>query len=95
MTEENTKKMNFFKRVITSIKDFDKYQIFAVERLGVAIKYLAILVIIFSLVAAIIFTVKFANYINGGIKYFQENISEFSYKDEKLSINARRRNDIC
>lgn len=94
MSEENTKKMNFFKRVITSIKDFDKYQIFAVEKLGVAIKYLVILVIIFSLVAAIAFTTKFSNYINSGIKYFEENISEVSYKDGKLSINARRRNDI-
>lgn len=94
MSEENTKKMNFFKRVITSIKDFDKYQIFAVEKLGVAIKYLVILVLIFSLVGAITFTVKFSNYINSGIKYFEENISEVSYKDGKLSINARRRNDI-
>lgn len=95
MSEENTKKMNFFERVITSIKDFDKYQIFAVERLGVAIRYLVILIIIFSLVGAITFTVKFANYINGGIKYFEENINEVSYRDGKLSINARRRIDIC
>ncbi len=94
MSEENTKKMNFFERIITSIKDFDKYQIFAVEKLGVAIKYLIILVVIFSLVASIAFTTKFANYINDGIKYFKENISEVSYKDGKLSINARRRNDI-
>lgn len=94
MSEENTKKMNFGKRVITSIKDFDKYQIFAVEKLGVAIKYLVILVIIFSLVAAIAFTAKFANYINSGIKYFEENISEVSYKDGMLSINTRRRTDI-
>lgn len=94
MSEENTKKMNFFRRVITSIKDFDKYQIFAVEKLGVAIKYLAILVIIFSLIVASTFTIKFVNYINGGIKYFEENISEVNYKNGKLSINARRRNDI-
>lgn len=94
MSEENIKKMNFFQRVITSIKDFDKYQIFAVEKLGVAIKYLVILVIIFSLIGAITFTIKFANYINGGIKYFEENVDEVSYKDGKLSINARRRNDI-
>ncbi len=86
--------MNFCQRVITSIKDFDKYQIFAVEKLGVAIKYLVILVIIFSLIGAITFTIKFANYINGGIKYFEENINEVSYKDGSLSINSRRRNDF-
>ena len=43
MTEENEKKMNFFNRIITSIKDFDKYQIFALEKLGTAIKYLALI----------------------------------------------------
>ncbi len=95
MSEENTKKMNFFERVITSIKDFDKYQIFAVERLGIAIKYLVKIVLIFSLVAAITFTVKFVNYINEGIKYFEENISEVTYKEGQLSVNSRRRNDIC
>ena len=90
MSEENTKKINFFERVITSIKDFDKYQIFAIEKLGVAIKYLVVLVIIFSLVGAITFTVKFANYINSGIKYFEENIYEASYKDGNVSINSRK-----
>lgn len=94
MSEENTKKMNFFKRVITSIKDFDKYQIFAIEKLGVAIRYLVILVIIFSLIGATAFTIKFANYINDGIKYFEENFDEVSYKDGNLSINSRRRNDF-
>lgn len=94
MSEENTKKMNFFERFITSIKDFDKYQIFAIEKVSIAIKYLVILVVIFSLVGAIIFTTKFSNYINNSINYFKENISEVTYKEERLSINSRRRNDL-
>lgn len=38
MADENTKKMNFFSRIITSIKDFDKYQFFALEKTSTAIR---------------------------------------------------------
>ena len=37
MSEEDVKSMNFFTRIITSIKDFEKYSIFAVEKVGKAI----------------------------------------------------------
>ena len=40
MSEENIKSMSFFNRIITSIKDFEKYAIFAVEKLGKTIVYL-------------------------------------------------------
>ena len=37
---EETKKEGFFKKIIKSIKDFDKYEDFALEKPGAAIKYL-------------------------------------------------------
>lgn len=87
MTEEN-KNMNFFKRIITSIKDFEKYALFAVERTRTAIAYLALLIIIFSTVIAGVFTYKFSVSINNGIEYFKSNISEISYKNDNLFINS-------
>ena len=87
MTEEN-KKMNFFDKVITSIKDFEKYAIFATERTRKAISYLALLILIFSIVIASVFTYKFSVSINSGIEYFKSNISEVTYKDNNLSINS-------
>ncbi len=87
MSEENLKNMNFFTRIITSIKDFDKYVIFATEKTSKAIAYLAILMLIFSLVLAGIMTNKATVSINKGIEYFRENINEITYKDENLSIN--------
>jgi len=87
MAEENTNKMNFFKRIITSIKDFDKYQIFALEKTSTAIKYLMLLMLIFSMVIAATFTLQFKVSLDDAIKYFNENIYEVTYKEEILSIN--------
>lgn len=42
MADENTKKMNFFNRIITSIKDFEHYQIFAIEKTSTAIRIFGI-----------------------------------------------------
>lgn len=92
MSEENTKKMNFFNRVITSIKDFEKYVILAGEKTRTAIAYLAILIIIFSIVIAGTFTYKFGKSIQSAIDYFKNNIYEITYSNEKLSVNHRRRN---
>lgn len=88
MTEENEKKMNFFNRIITSIKDFDKYQIFALEKLGVSIKYLALIMLIFALLVSSVFTYKLSFSVNSGISYIKNNIKEISYKDGELTINS-------
>lgn len=90
MQEENTKEMKFFNRIIASIKDFEKYQIFAVEKTRKAIKYLVFIMIIFAVIIGIAFTYKFSNSINKVIQYVNTDIDEVTYKDEKLSINSRK-----
>lgn len=72
MSEENTKKMNFFNRVIISIKDFEKYVILASEKTRTAIAYLAILIIIFSLVVSGAITYKFGNSIEKRYRLFKK-----------------------
>lgn len=90
MEDENTKKMNFFKRIITSIKDFDKYQIFALEKTSTAIKYLMLLMLIFSMVIAATFTYRFKTSVDDAIKYFNDNIYEINYKEDILSVNENK-----
>lgn len=85
MTEE---KMGFFKRIITSIKDFDKYQIFATENIRIAIKYLFKLMIIFAVVICLAFTYKFSISVDKLINYVKENIIELNYSDGNLEINS-------
>lgn len=55
MSNESTKNMNFFSRIITSIKDFDKYQIFALEKISTAIR---------------IFSTNYGDFFGIGSRYF-------------------------
>lgn len=87
MTKENKDK-NFIDRVITSIKDFEEYSIFAVEKTCKAIGYLALLILIFAIIIAVAFTYKFSVSVNKGIDYFKMNINDVSFKDDNLSVNS-------
>ena len=40
MEEKVEEKISFWKRILISIKDFEKYKIFAVEKLSKSFKYL-------------------------------------------------------
>ncbi len=88
MFEENTEKMNFFNRIVTSIKDFDKYQIFAVEKTSTAIKYLCLILIIFSIIISCSFTYELNQFLDRGKSFFNENIDDIYYKDGELDVNG-------
>lgn len=92
MSEENIKNMNFFKRIITSITDFEKYAIFAVEKLGKAILYLTLLILIFSSIISGVFTYKFNNSVATILNYIKDDLKEIVYDNGILNINSRRRN---
>ncbi len=57
-------KIPFFKRLKKAVIDFESYSDFAVEKIDIAIKYFAKLMVIFSLIVAITFTYKFSTVIN-------------------------------
>ena len=88
MSEQVKPKEGFFKRIITSIKDFDKYIEFAVEKSSNAFKYLIKLIILFAIVVSISFTYKFVNAVNNGMQYFKNEIPELSYNDGVLSVQS-------
>lgn len=92
MSEENITNMNFFKRIITSITDFEKYAIFAVEKLGKAIIYLVLLILIFSSIISGVFTYKFNNSVDIFINHLKDDLHEITYDNGILNINSRRRN---
>lgn len=86
--QDKEEKVSFFKRIILSIKDFEKYQFFATETVGKAVKYLALLMIIFTAIISITFTYKFGVSVNNAVNYFEENINEVTYKENNLSVNS-------
>lgn len=91
MAEDNKGKVGFFKRMLMGIKDFDKYGVLASEKVGTAVKYLLTLVCIFIICISAVFTYKFYSSAKAGLEYYNQNIQDISYKDEKLSINEGKK----
>lgn len=80
-------RINFFQKIIMSIRDFDKYLIFATEKASESFKYLFKIMLIFSIIVSMGFIYFFYNIVQNGKKYFNENIKTIEYNDNYLTIN--------
>lgn len=78
----------FYKKVISSIKDFDKYQEFATEGTSNALKYFFKLTLLLSIVVAIAFTIKTGQNINKGIAYIKNDSPYFKYENGNLFVDS-------
>jgi len=83
---DKVKQNSFFKQILISIKDFEKYQDFALERMSNSIKYLLKLMLIFGVIVSIAFLYKFINITNKGIEYFKNDIKNLSFESSVLDI---------
>lgn len=85
---EQKEKIPFYKRVIISIKDFEKYQNFATENITVAIKYILKLMAIFVIIIATSFTYKFSETINNVTEYFKNDLPDLKFEDNILKVES-------
>lgn len=90
MEETNNRKMNFFVRVYKSITNFDTYTQFASEPISRAIKYIIVLVLIFSIIVTIFYVSSFKSKISDGILYLKENVEDISFNNKMLSYNNNK-----
>lgn len=77
------KEKNFFKKIWTSIRDFEGYEEFAAEKVLKAIKYIVLLTLIFVAIIAISYTYKFYSVVEQAKTYVQENIEDITLRDRK------------
>ncbi len=84
--KKSEKKDSFLKRVWLSIKCFEKYQEFAMEKIANSLKYIFLLVLIFVFFISISMTYKIYTLENKAIKYYNENIPNFTYADGILKF---------
>lgn len=84
---KGNKNNSFFKELFDSIKDFDKYQEFAIQKVSKGIIYILKLIAIFTFILSLIFTFKINIEKNKLVKYIDENISDIKFENEKLSVN--------
>lgn len=88
MSEENNKKEGFFKKVLKSIKDFDKYEDFAIENPAESIKYLIKLVAILCAAICIAYTYQILSNMNNLYSGIKDKIPDFSYQNGKMETTS-------
>ena len=79
-------KLSFFKKLKTSVLDFDGYQILAAEKVSRTIIYIAIIILIFSIIISITYVCQIWSIIGKVKDYINTEISEIKYENYELSI---------
>ena len=85
----------FFKDVLKSIKDFDKYEDFGLEGVGKTSGYLIKLVAIFTIIITCMTVYKFSNSVKEAVNYFDEKVTDLSYADGILTVNNNEKFEVC
>ena len=84
MKEEE--KVSFFKKLIISIKDFDKYPELASKSWGVVISYLTKLLAIFIVVASFVSVYNVSKQIQSGLQFVKEELPNFTFVNNELKM---------
>lgn len=85
----------FFKDVLKSIKDFDKYEDFGLEGVGKTSGYLIKLVAIFTIIITCMTVYKFSNSVKEAINYFDAKVTDLSYADGILTVNNNEKFEVA
>lgn len=91
---KDEQKLSFWKKIKISITDFEKYQELAAEKIGKTFLYLVLLMLIFNIVVAGIYTYKFTATINEVKTYIADNIETITFEENKLHILPKNGEDI-
>lgn len=83
-----TKEPSFISKLISSIKDFEKYPEMAAKPFNTVLKYLLILIAIFTLIVSIVSVYNISKNLKNGIEYFKDEIPNVSYIDNKLNVES-------
>lgn len=81
-------KMNFFKKLILSIKDLDKYDQLAIQPLSKGISYFVKLILLISIILSIMYTMQ-SYQLFSTAKEKINDIPDFEYKDGTLAFKEK------
>jgi len=84
MKEEN--KISFFKKLIISIKDFEKYPELASKSWTVVLSYLLKLLAIFVMIASFVSVYNLSKQIESGLEYIKNELPQFTYSKGQLEM---------
>ena len=87
-------KLSFFKKIKTSIFDFDGYQQLAAEKITRTIVYIVLLVLIFSVLLSLAYIYNINKMINNTKEYINNEISEIIYENYELTVIPKNGEEI-
>lgn len=82
------KELSFFKKMIISIKNFEKYPELAGEKWSIVIAYLVKLLILFTIVASFCSVYKIKNNIGQTISYIETDLPDFTFQNNTLKMDT-------
>ena len=88
MAEEVKKKSNFFKDLIKSIKDLDKYEDFALEEPSKSFKYILKLILLLAIIVAVVNTYQGISNTKKIYVELKEILPDFSYSEGTLTVDS-------
>lgn len=82
--------LSFPKRFLMSIKDIDKYNQIGISKISKSFEYIIELLLIFSIILTITISYKANTFINQTIGFIQNELPDFTIKDNNLDINLEQ-----
>ena len=92
--QQTKKRDGFFKTVLKSIKDFDKYEQFGLEGMGRTCLYLLQMVAIITIIVVAVLIYQFSTTMQSAVIYFNDNVQEMSYTDGILTVNSNQKLEV-
>lgn len=80
------KEISFFKKLIISIKDFEKYPELASKSWLIITSYLVKLLLIFTIIISFASVYDLSKQVNNGINYIKEELPEFAFANGELKV---------
>lgn len=81
---EEKQKISFFHKFIYSIKNIEKYPELAIKSFGEVLLYLIKLLLIFTVIISVAYTVKIATEMNKVVSFMREEVPDFEIKNGVL-----------
>ena len=92
--QQTKKRDGFFKTVLKSIKDFDKYEQFGLEGMGRTCLYILQMVAIITIIVVAVLIYQFSTTMQSAVIYFNDNVQEMSYTDGILTVNSNQKLEV-
>ena len=88
MNEKTQKEMNFFQKMLASIKDFEKYPILASQHFTKVASYLIILNLFMTVICGLVFSIQMYQKMGQVISYIDKELPNLYYENNELTVES-------